>query len=88
MINGIFYFNYKLGKVLFIIDKIIYWNNHETVLFAVEELRRLMREAGYESTIGTQAAFTALNENTNRIILLTTNEYHSLMDMKKTITIK
>ena len=82
---GIFISTYIFRKVLFIIDKIIYWNNHETVLFAVEELRRLMREAGYESTIDAQAAFTALNENTNRIILLTTNEYHSLMDMKKTI---
>jgi len=73
--------------VLFIIDKIIYWNNHETVLFAVEELRKLMREAGHESTIHARAAFTALNEKTNRVILLTTKEYHSLMDMKKTITI-
>ncbi len=73
--------------MLVIIDKIIYWNNHETTLFAVEELRRLMRDAGCETTIGTQAAFTALNENTNRVILLTTNEYHSIWDMKKTITI-
>ena len=73
--------------MLIIIDKIIYWDNHETILFAVEELRRLMREAGYESTIGDQAAFTESNENHNRIILITTNEYHSLGDMKKTITI-
>ncbi|MBO0600715.1 hypothetical protein I2483_03490 [Sporosarcina sp. E16_3] len=56
-------------------------------MFAVEELRRLMREAGYETIIGTQAAFTVLNDNTNRVILLTTNEYHSIWDMKKTITI-
>jgi len=81
---GIFISNYNIGKVLFIIDRIIYWNNHETVLFAVEELRRLMREAGYESTIDTQAAFTVLNANTNRIILLTTNEYHTIMDKEKT----
>ena len=71
--------------MLLIIDKIIYWNNHETVLFAVEELRRLMREAGHESTIDAQAEFTALNKNMNRVILLTTNEYHSLKDMRKTI---
>ncbi|MBO0588130.1 alpha-glucuronidase family glycosyl hydrolase [Sporosarcina sp. E16_8] len=73
--------------MLFIINKIIYWNNHETVLFAVEELRRLMRKAGCESTIDDQAAFTALHENTNRVILLTTNDYHSLRDIKINITI-
>nr|WP_255551398.1 alpha-glucuronidase family glycosyl hydrolase [Sporosarcina sp. E16_8] len=72
---------------MFIINKIIYWNNHETVLFAVEELRRLMRKAGCESTIDDQAAFTALHENTNRVILLTTNDYHSLRDIKINITI-
>lgn len=72
---------------MIILDKIIYWNDHETVLFAVEELRRLMREAGHESTIDARAAFTVLNENMNRIILLTTNEYHSLVDIKKTITL-
>ncbi|WP_188006629.1 alpha-glucuronidase family glycosyl hydrolase [Sporosarcina sp. ANT_H38] len=73
--------------MLFIIDKIIYWNNHETILFAVEELRRLMREAGNECTIQARAEFTSRNEKTNRVILLTTNEYHSLKDMKKAITI-
>nr|WP_225941985.1 alpha-glucuronidase family glycosyl hydrolase [Sporosarcina limicola] len=76
-----------MRKVLIIINKIIYWDNHETILFAVEELRRLMREAGDESTIGGQASFTKPDENSNRIILLTTNDYHSLMDMKKTITV-
>ncbi|MFJ7936166.1 alpha-glucuronidase family glycosyl hydrolase [Sporosarcina sp. NPDC096371] len=72
---------------MIIIDKIIYWDTHETILFAVEELTRLMRAAGCESKIGDQVAYTETTENHNRIILITTNGYHASVDMKKTITV-
>lgn len=34
--------------MLAIVHKIIYFHNHETILFAVEELRRLIEKAGYK----------------------------------------
>ncbi|MHC8517224.1 alpha-glucuronidase family glycosyl hydrolase [Sporosarcina sp. ITBMC105] len=77
-----------LEKVLRIMDEIIYWNQHETTLFAVEELRRLMRNAGYECTITDSGRSSSHIENSNRKIhLITTNEYHATCKDKKIITI-
>lgn len=71
-----------------IITNIIYWDNHETTLFAVEELRRLLRDAGFESTIGGQAAFFEPDEKQNRIILITTTDYHAFGNKKNIISVK
>ncbi|WP_210469725.1 alpha-glucuronidase family glycosyl hydrolase [Sporosarcina sp. 6E9] len=61
-------------------DKIIYWDTHETVLFAVEELERLMMAAGTKSSIGDRALFTKRNEEKfTRIILIGLEEYNSFM---------
>ena len=67
-------------------DKIIYWDTHETVLFAVEELERLMKGAGTESSISDRALFTELNEEKfSRIILIGTEEYNSSMEENITL---
>ena len=57
-------YGYRLRALLLIknkegafMDKIIYWDSHETVLFAVEELERLMKGAGTESIISDRASF-------------------------------
>lgn len=69
-------------------DVIIYWNQHETTLFAVEELRRLMRNAGYESTIANHVTYSNRIENSDRKIhLIITNEYHASFKDAKMITI-
>lgn len=62
-------------------DEIIYWNNHETTLFAVEELKRLMQKAGNNCTIHDQTHFINSDESKekyNRINLILTNDYNVL----------
>ncbi|WP_172369957.1 alpha-glucuronidase family glycosyl hydrolase [Sporosarcina jiandibaonis] len=63
-------------------DQIIYWDTHETVLFAVEELARLMRGAGAENIISDRASFLELEEKYPRIILVGIEEYKSYMGVE------
>lgn len=46
-----------------------------------------MREAGYESTIGNRAAFIEFDEDHNRIILITVNDYRALGNKNNIIMI-
>lgn len=63
--------------MLFILEKIIYWNSHETVLFAVEELRRLMRIGGNECIVGGQVDLQETKRKETTIILILASEYNA-----------
>lgn len=68
-----------LRKVIIIVHKIIYCHNHETILFAVEELERLLEKAGYKSSIHDQTILAETNKAGNRVILITTTQYRELV---------
>ncbi|MFJ7826026.1 alpha-glucuronidase family glycosyl hydrolase [Psychrobacillus sp. NPDC096623] len=59
--------------------KIIYCQSHETILFAVEELKRLVEKAGYESSIHDKTYLSEANEADIRIILITTIQYREMI---------
>ncbi|SDN56919.1 Glycosyl hydrolase family 67 N-terminus [Psychrobacillus sp. OK028] len=59
--------------------KIIYCQSHETILFAIEELKRLVEKAGYESSIHDKTYLPEANEADKRIILITTIQYREMI---------
>lgn len=67
--------------------KIIYFHNHETILFAVEELRRLIEKAGYKSSVHSQSDPAEANENDFRVILITTTQYSAMFSKEKKVNI-
>lgn len=69
--------------------KIIYFQNHETILFAVEELKRLIEKAGYKSSVHDQSVLTETeaNENDFRVILITTTQYCAMVSKENKVNI-
>lgn len=55
-----------------------YSQTHETILFAAEELKRLMQQVGYDVAIHHQKEWDNSHEPMECIHLLTTNEYDKL----------
>lgn len=68
--------------------KIIYFHSHETILFAVEELRRLIEKAGYKSSVyENQSGLAEANENDFRVLLITTIQYRAMVSKEKIVNI-
>ncbi|WP_277585282.1 alpha-glucuronidase family glycosyl hydrolase [Psychrobacillus antarcticus] len=63
--------------------KIIYCHSHETILFAVGELKRLVEKAGYKCSVHDQTFLAETNEADNRVILITTTQYRKLVSTEK-----
>lgn len=63
--------------------KIIYCQSHETILFAVEELKRLVEKAGYKTSIHDQTFLVETGNVENRVILISSTQYRELVSPEK-----
>lgn len=62
---------------------ITYFDEQETILFAVGELRRLLRKAGIESTLQYNEKLKESAQDEKRILLVTRKQYEALLNVDK-----